>query len=430
MCKASNIMKNTTEAVCQKGLCLTNIIGKSVCKSIGKSIGKSVDCVEGLFSKISSCCSSCKRPKLPSVADFDSKKISGFFTGGLRKKFGINKSEVKERITLLKNLINNLYLEMGKVGSKIESEENIFDNREVQTIMVQIEKHEKEINSLNRYLAEIEELERKNVPLTEVNIAIKNEELLEGVDKKIQQAISQCIKKAKFSLKSDAIVYQKVLYDLLDKEIDIRRLAVGQLAKIGEKHAAIALKEVLKIQNHQLQAEVINALIQLADGDIFNICKSFLKHDYAAVRAACVRGLYKANQPESIPLINSALQDENAEIRNSAAMFLGWLDARSAVPSLLQATVDPDRRVRLSAISSLANIRDEASVLPLSRILNTDEQDIRRKVIEALKRISGDNFPFNHEANEAERIREIAEFKDWYLRKKHGVEKHGVADEK
>ncbi|MBF0360255.1 MAG: HEAT repeat domain-containing protein [Oligoflexia bacterium] len=357
-------------------------------------------------------------------------KIAGLFTGGLRKKFGLNKSEVKARMDELRNQIENLYLEMGKIGSNNQNNQNnqnngdsqsIFENKEVQEITLQIEKYEKEFNALNKYLSEAIELEKQNIPLSEIAFDNRGQEIYQGVDKKIQQLIATCIRKEKFSLKSDAIIFQKVLNDLLDKEIDIRRLAVCQLGKIGNKSVAPILKEALKIKNDQLQAEVINTLIQLDDSEIFTICKNFIKHEYALIRTACARGLYKTGRAESIPILIATLQDENAEVRNSSAMFLGWLDAKEAVPSLLQAISDVDKRVRLSAIASLSNIRDEAAVIPLSRSLNTNDLEIRQKVIDAITKIIGGEFNFNVNANEVERAHEISSFKDWYLKKKHGM---------
>ncbi|MBF0365822.1 MAG: HEAT repeat domain-containing protein [Oligoflexia bacterium] len=388
----------------------------SLIKALGKGIGKSCGLVESMTKGVRS------TPSKIAGINLSSKKVTGLFTGGLRKKFGVNKSEVKTRISYLKGQINELYLEMGKLGAQnIDPEKSVFDSKEVQELTLQIENYEKEVNSLNKYLNEIEELEKQNIRLSDINLQDKDQEHLEGSDRKIQSAIESCIKKSKFPLKSDALIFQKILYDLLDKDVDIRRLAVGQLGKLGHKQCAAVLKEVLKIKNEQLQAEVINALILLEDHELFNLCKIFIKHDYTPLRSACVRGLYKVGKQESIPYLVATLQDENAEIRNSSAMFLGWLDAKVAIPSLLQAALDFDKRVRLSAISSLANIRDETSVLPLARLLNTDDKEIRKKVTSAISKIIGDDFKFKSDANEEERSQEITDFKDWYLKKKHGM---------
>ncbi|MBF0301213.1 MAG: HEAT repeat domain-containing protein [Oligoflexia bacterium] len=433
MSKKDGFINSSGSFISRGSLSVVKAIGTSVGMTI-KTIGKSCSLFGSIGSFTKGVCTAPKKiagMKLGMNLGFGSiangsKKVTGMFTGGLRKKFGLNKSEVKNRIAYLKNKINELYLEMGKVGSNnaADPEKNVFDSKEVQELTIQIENYEREMNNLNKYLNEIEELEKQNIRLSEFTLRGKDNENLEGIDRKIQSAIESCVRKAKFPLKSDAIVFQKVLYDLLDKDMDIRRLAVSQLGKMGNKHTSIPLKEVLKIKNEQLQAEVINALILLEDLELFSICKSFIKHDYAPLRSACVRGLYKSGKQESIPILITSLQDENSEIRNSSAMFLGWLDAKVAIPSLLQAALDSDRRVKLSAISSLSNIRDETSVLPLARLLNTDDNEIRQKIITTIGKIIGDEFKFNSaEAtiSEEERTMEIAKFKDWYLKKKHGV---------
>jgi HEAT repeat protein len=230
------------------------------------------------------------------------------------------------------------------------------------------------------------------------------------------------IRRATFSLRSDAIIFEKALRDVLEAEMDIKRLAVSELGKLGNKHSGPVLKEALSINNHELQAEIVNALIQVEDADVFPICKRFFKHPYAGVRAACVRGLYKAGKEDAAPLLIEALKDENVEVRNSSAMFLGWIESRDAIPALLQvAAADSDLRVRKSAIQALENIRDEGAVLPLIRLLNDDSKDIRDRVLVALERITGETLSVSIGDDVKERLAEINRLKEWWIKKKHEI---------
>ena len=215
-------------------------------------------------------------------------------------------------------------------------------------------------------------------------------------------------------MQSDAIIFRKALFDLLDNETEIKRLAASELGKIGNRYAGVALKEALEYGDSQLQAEIINSLVRLEDKDTFAICRNFIKHDYAPIRTACIRGLYKAGRNDSVPLLIESLKDENVEVRNSSAMFLGWCEAPTAVPALLQAASDQDRRVRKSAILSLSNIRDEASVLPLIRLLNDSDEDIRKTVTNAIERITGLTVPANAG---------VEELKEWWITRLHATPK-------
>ena len=355
-----------------------------------------------------------------------SRKSAGIFTGGLRKKFGFNKAEVQAKIVMLDNKIRDLYLEIGKIGSGSEDVDGLLKTDEVVDIIKQIKKFEDESGALTKYLFALESSQQQGVPITKLSIKPRADFKGQTI-RRMRAAVERSIKNAKFSLRSDAIVFEKSLHDLLDEETDIKRLAVSELGRLGNRHAAPVLKEALKLNDAELQAEIINSLIQLEDKEVFNICKSFLKHDYPSIRTACIRGLYKIGQSQSVPLLIEAIKDENVEARNSAAMFLGWLEAKPAVPSLLQAAVDADLRVRKSAILSLANIRDEGSVLPLIRLLSDDSSEIREKILYALERITGEAITFNNSANKKERLKNIDDLKEWWIKKRHGIAESSIA---
>lgn len=350
-----------------------------------------------------------------------SRKPAGIFTGGLRKKFGLTKAEVQAKVAIIDNRIRDLYLEIGKMGTGKDDVDGVLATAEAEEMIEKIKKLEDESSALNKYLAELEAAERQGLSVTKFSVKPRS-----GIDgqllKRMKSIAESNIRRATFSLRSDAIIFEKALRDLLEAEMDVKRLAVSELGKLGNKHAGPVLKEALSINHHELQAEIINALIQVGDADVFPVCKRFLKHPYAGVRAACVRGLYKAGKDEAAPLLIEALKDDNVEVRNSAAMFLGWLESRPAIPALLQvAAADSDLRVRKSAIQALENIRDEGAVLPLIRLLNDDSKDIRDKARVALERITGETLAVSSGDDVKDRLAEVNRLKEWWIKKKHEI---------
>ncbi|MGK5084617.1 HEAT repeat domain-containing protein [Bdellovibrionota bacterium FG-1] len=344
--------------------------------------------------------------------------MKGLFTGGLRKKQGLNRSEVKTRIATLENDIREGYLKVGKLGSGVENKEQLFEVPEIREVVEKIKILENQLNSLKKYQLKLENAELQNVPADAVAF---DESAGLGTSgdkskKKIKHAIEDGLKKAKFQLQSDAIIFRKALYDLLDHEMEIKRLAASELGKLGNKHAGPALKAALEYGDPQLQAEIISSLVRLEDRDTFSICKDFVKHEYAPIRTASIRGLYKAGRNNSVPYLIDGLKDDSVEVRNSSAMFLGWCEAPTAVPALLQAASDADRRVRKSAILSLSNIRDEASVLPLIRLLDEDDEDLRKATLTAIERIGGVPVPFKG-GEKADRTAHVEELKEWWISK-------------
>ncbi len=338
--------------------------------------------------------------------------MKGMFTGGLRKKHALNYTEIKARIATLENQIREGYLQVGKIGSGVDNKDQLFEVPEIREIVEKIQAFENQLNALKKYEAKLNDAEKKNASGDTVSF-----DDLAGMGaagdkthKRIKHAIEDALRKAKFHLQSDAIIFRKALYDLLDDETEIKRLAASELGKLGNKYAGAALKEALQYGDPQLQAELINSLVRLEDRDTFAICKDFVKHDYAAIRAASIRGLYKAGRNDSVPFLIEGLKDENVEVRNSSAMFLGWCDAPTAVPALLQAAADQDRRVKKSAILSLSNLRDEASVLPLIRLLTDSDEELRKTIVAALERITGGSVPFKGD---------VEELKTWWIAKMH-----------
>ena len=291
----------------------------------------------------------------------------------------------------------------------------------LQEIIEKIKKLEDESRALNKYLVELEAAERQGLPLTKFSVKPRSE--IEGQLLKRMRSVAESVtRKATFTLRSDAIIFEKALRDLLEAEMDIKRLAVSELGKLGNKHAGPVLKEALSINNHELQAEIINALIQIEDSEVFPICKRYLKHPYAGVRTACVRGLYKVGQGEAAPLLMEALTDDNMEVRNSAAMFLGWIESKEAIPALLQvAAADSNLRVRKSALQALENIRDPGAVLPLIRLLNDDSKDIREKVLVTLERITGETLAISNGDEAKDRLADVNRLKEWWIKKKHDI---------
>jgi bilin biosynthesis protein len=352
---------------------------------------------------------------------YGSKKSAGIFTGGLRKKFGLTKAEVQGKLAIIENRIRDLYLEIGKMGAGSDNIDGILATAEAGEIIGKIKALEDESRALNKYLAELDAAERQGLPMTKFSVKPRN--AIEGqLFKRISSVAESCARKAKFTLRSDAIIFEKALHDLLDAEMDIKWLAVSELGKLGNKHAGPVLKEALAINNQELQAEIINALIQIDDGEVFPICKRYLKHPYAGVRAACVRGLYKAGQGEAASLLIEALKDDSREVRNSSAMFLGWIESKEAVPALLQvAAADGDLRVRKSAVQALENIRDQGAVLPLIRLLDDDAKDIRDKVLVALERLTGETLTVSGSDDVHARRADVNRLKEWWIKKKHEI---------
>ncbi|MBL6988751.1 MAG: HEAT repeat domain-containing protein [Bacteriovoracaceae bacterium] len=345
---------------------------------------------------------------------------------GVGKKEDKNLAEMRARATELQNKISELYLVMGKLGAESSGEESaeggagVFQNQKVKGVINEIEKHEEELRALRKYLDASKEAAKNNKPIPAYEVPQRTD-LPGRSGKRLDSLIANCRNKVTFPLKSEAIFFDKILTDLQDDEIDIKRLAVSELGKIDRQEVIPVLYELLEIKNDLLQAEVVSSLVQLDDSNMFATCKRYITHGYAGVRNAAVRGLYKSGEKAAVPMLLKSLRDENVEVRNASAMFLGWLGDKSAVPSLLQSVVDIDERVKKSALASLVSLKEKTSVVPMMRILDTDDKKLQTQVIDAIEMIIGKKVTFSTDLKGEQRTAEVTKVKEWYLRELHGL---------
>ena len=91
----------------------------------------------------------------------------------------------------------------------------------------------------------------------------------------------------------------------------------------------------------------------------------------AAVRNAAMEIYVKMGAAAVAPLLR-LLADRDEEVRNFAAVMLGTVGDTRAVPSLVNALADPDVNVRHAAATSLGQIGSPEAVEPLVRALRTE----------------------------------------------------------
>lgn len=86
---------------------------------------------------------------------------------------------------------------------------------------------------------------------------------------------------------------------------------------------------------------------------------------------------------EAVPHIVKLLSDPDWWLRMIAAETLGKIGDRRAVPALITAMAEPDSA--MVCIEALARIRDPEALVPIARLLNRPEVEIRIEVLDALR---------------------------------------------
>jgi hypothetical protein len=321
---------------------------------------------------------------------------------GLGKSGKTHRLETK--VGYAEKKLGRLHYKIGEIGVSYSGEGNVLETEPVKALIAEVRENEAKIENMNAQIIEIKkqkEEKKKKRAVKREPVAVRKE----TVDKRDMDTITAAIDDAvffgEFETPSEKEIFQKVANDLLDNEIEVRILAVAELAKMGKEAAVPILLEASTSNNSDLVSEIINSLISLGDLRAIPLFRERASDPGYRIRIGCLRGLYKlADHEDDIPVFTEALGDDHPEVRRAAATFLGWKDRVEAAPALTQSLRDEDRRVRKAAVSALANLKDESSVLPLIRVLADEEVEIRKKTLQTIRMISGnDEISFDVDAD-------------------------------
>jgi len=405
-----------------------------------------------------------KTPDLSkSAKEIVSKKLENFKPVKKIKQSSQNKAEVRKlslKIKKRKQKIESLYYEIGKQSSKFEEGDKALDSQVIKKLVSDIRDYEAEISKIEDQMKELEtkkETKVKKKPAVKPQKKIKK--LIEKVkpaptrtqisqkkllnaktaklsfEKKVKQikltdkiknVIKVQIKTEKFDSLSERAKFEKIANDLLDNDVEIKILAASELAKMKYPATVAVLTEALEFNDPYLNSEILNALINIGDRRAVPAFVRFVNDKHHRVRIACLRGLYKLSENKtSIDYLLDALKDEHPEVRKIALLLIGWIDNEEIFPdysvaSVVQCLNDNDERVRKASISTLANIRDKAAVLPLINLLSDNNLEIRKSVLNSLEMIIGESIEFDVSKVGIEQTEAIDELKRWWHNKKLG----------
>lgn len=116
------------------------------------------------------------------------------------------------------------------------------------------------------------------------------------------------------------------------------------------------------------------------------VAKELAREDWR-IRRAAVNSLAQGSGEDAMPLIASALQDQNENVRGAAVYALARVGGESVVPFLATALADPDLCVRLDAVRMLASVGGESVVPLLVQALRDEYVEVRRCAVYALEDI-------------------------------------------
>jgi HEAT repeat protein len=161
-------------------------------------------------------------------------------------------------------------------------------------------------------------------------------------------------------------VMPELLVGLADPRVEVRRLASGNLWRIGwptkppPATLAPALIRAFQDPDAAVRARVAGVVVYFAGHlpETYDALKPLATDADAGVRLWSLQALGTLRSVDSAPLMIAALSDSDATVRAVAAGNLGFPHARMApaVPKLVTALSDSDADVRRAAAYSLAGL--------------------------------------------------------------------------
>ncbi|MCF6147864.1 MAG: hypothetical protein E3K37_04315 [Candidatus Kuenenia sp.] len=181
------------------------------------------------------------------------------------------------------------------------------------------------------------------------------------------------------------------LFEVLGKEKNwlVKEACIEAVSNTGNDKAITILYDILVADSESdasfARTKAAWALASMGEKAVPFLIKALQDNEESARRKASW-ALIKIGAPAVMSLISS-LNDVNEHTRSRAAQILGWLgDARSVTP-LVWALKDESPLVVGSATWALGRVGTPKTLLALKAFVNSEDEDVRENVIEAIGRI-------------------------------------------
>ena len=160
------------------------------------------------------------------------------------------------------------------------------------------------------------------------------------------------------------------LSELFSNDDNRAELAAQQISSFGDT-AVLTLQETMTSPNSDIRWWTVRALAEFDSQDTTALLVRSLEDSEPDVRQCAAHGLAIQADPNSIPALINALNDEDSLVSRLAANALIRIGEASVLP-LIGLIKAPDSPARFEAMRALALIADERSVPTLFDALNDD----------------------------------------------------------
>jgi HEAT repeat protein len=140
---------------------------------------------------------------------------------------------------------------------------------------------------------------------------------------------------------------------LKDEDYSVRQKAVESLGKLGISKAIPNLCQLLDDENFLVRSIVVEVLGRLEGTTVIDSLKCALKHDDYTVKTKAAESLGQRVTQEVIALLNEELNSGDIDRKRDSIMLLGQTKNAAAIPILISALAENNSSVRSKAVSAI-----------------------------------------------------------------------------
>ena len=221
----------------------------------------------------------------------------------------------------------------------------------------------------------------------------------------------------KFKNKLERMKAEVFVEDFQSPLDDTRHKALKHLNEISKPAAKAILRKLLQLEEDSLKIiEILNSLSNLNDDHKLQlqIFTDFLSHHNSGVRQTALRVIARYADEQSFEIISSCLMDENAEVRRQALNCISWFFRDRCAPAVLKSLYDDDYHMRETAILICGTFKLRQSISALITLLSDPNKNVRKKAIDSIRKITGQNFEFDAFGSENNRKAAIEDWRFWW----------------
>ena len=197
-----------------------------------------------------------------------------------------------------------------------------------------------------------------------------------------------------------------VAHDLLEQAVQGEDLEIRWRASLILRHAETRAARVLHAVLQVIEEEDINGLAEPVLESI-PICKE------TYLLQSARRALQATSQPGDTELLLRSLNEESREKRIAAIEALPVVVGEKAAVDVRPLIEDKDDHVTVAAAIVLANLGQRDALPVFSRLLESNELQVRARSGQALRALTGQNFHFVAYDKPEQRMVPVKAWRDW-----------------